>query len=355
MTDTIVPPRLQPGATIAFISLSLRLNAVFPLPISRARDALHGHGYKTKEIFQDVDAERSIEQRLLEFKQAFCDREISAVICTIGGSSFSELLPALIHDVELHAAMRAQPKIVVGLSDMTGLHWFLNGCVKLRTFYGPSVIPELGTADDVNDAATPRAFCFQHMLDAVTTATPLGDVPRSVAFAAEMPNFFQNSASLETQKLTASPPWIWIRKGKAKGRLHGGCLGVMTRLTGVKAIVPDWKGRIVFVESSDADSEDIDDVTHNFADLLAHGVFDEAAGLVVGRPTSYTAPDKQEEYIGAIKRILCQGPLSDRNPFPILFNVDIGHTTPMVTLPYDAMAELDSESDRFAVLEAGVQ
>lgn len=354
MASTTRPPRLQQGATIAFISLSLRLNTVFPLAISRARDALHDRGYKTKEIFQGVDAERSIEQRLLEFKQAFCDREISAIVCTIGGSSFTELLPALVHDTELHAAIRTQPKIVVGLSDMTGLHWFLNACVRLRTFYGPSVIPELGTADDVNDASTPRAFCFQHMLDVATKPTPLGDVPRSANFAAEMPHFFQNPVSIEKQKVSSSPPWIWVRKGEARGRLFGGCLSVMARLGGVKAIAPDWKGRIVFVESSASDADDVDNVRQNFADLLAHGVFDEAVGLVVGRPYAYTTPDKQDQYIAVIKRLLCQGPLADRNPFPILFNVDIGHTTPMVTLPYDAMAELDSEGDRFAVVEAGV-
>jgi muramoyltetrapeptide carboxypeptidase LdcA involved in peptidoglycan recycling len=35
--------------------------------------------------------------------------------------------------------------------------------------------------------------------------------------------------------------------------------------------------------------------------------------------------------------------------------VDIGHTVPMVTLPYDALAELDSENGTFAVLESGVE
>jgi len=40
--------------------------------------------------------------------------------------------------------------------------------------------------------------------------------------------------------------------------------------------------------------------------------------------------------------------------FPILFDVDIGHTDPILTIPLNALARLDSEGDEFAVLEAGV-
>jgi muramoyltetrapeptide carboxypeptidase LdcA involved in peptidoglycan recycling len=40
--------------------------------------------------------------------------------------------------------------------------------------------------------------------------------------------------------------------------------------------------------------------------------------------------------------------------FPILFNVDIGHTDPILTIPMNAEVRLDSEGDEFVVLEAGV-
>jgi muramoyltetrapeptide carboxypeptidase LdcA involved in peptidoglycan recycling len=43
----------------------------------------------------------------------------------------------------------------------------------------------------------------------------------------------------------------------------------------------------------------------------------------------------------------------ERN-FLILFGVDVGHTDPMVTVPLNAAARLDSEEDIWEVLEAGV-
>lgn len=67
----------------------------------------------------------------------------------------------------------------------------------------------------------------------------------------------------------------------------------------------------------------------------------------------YDSYKLREQYIGVIKGLLYEGRLAEKN-FPILFNVEFGHMTPMVTLPFEALAELDSESDRFAILESGV-
>ena len=82
---------------------------------------------------------------------------MSAIICTIGGTTFTELLPALIADTELHDRIRTNPKLVIGYSDITGFHWFLYAFTGLRTFYGPAAIPELGgTMESVDDEGYSR-------------------------------------------------------------------------------------------------------------------------------------------------------------------------------------------------------
>lgn len=355
MPSPILAPSLKPGATIAFVSLSMRLNNVFPGPIERASALFSKRGYKVRVFFsEDAGIQSSIENRLAEFREAFLDPTISAVVCTIGGSSFSELLPALVANTELHEGIRANPKIVVRLSDMTGLHWFLHACTGLRTFYGPSAIPELGTADDADDQTSPLAFCLRSLFDIVAKPHAIGDIPRSTSYAPKVPDFFANPASTKTQEVSPSPPWRWLRPGKAQGRLFGGCLSVMVRLSGVKAIVPPWKGAIVFLESSMSDIGEPDQVRNSVADLIAHGVFDDAAGLVVGRPVGYHSEDAQTEYLDIIKGLLCEGRVGKNTSFPILCNVDIGHTTPMVTLPFGGLVEMDSDADRLSVLEAAV-
>lgn len=103
------------------------------------------------------------------------------------------------------------------------------------------------------------------------------------------------------------------------------------------------------------ESRDLDLVRTGVADLIAQGVFEEAAGLVIGRPYGYDSEERIEQYAGIFRSLLCEGRLATaENQFPILYNVDIGHTTPMVTLPFDVLAALDSESDQFTILESGV-
>jgi muramoyltetrapeptide carboxypeptidase LdcA involved in peptidoglycan recycling len=361
MPATIKPKALQSGDTVAFISPSARLNDELPDVMKRATTALETRGYNVRTFFnKDTGIQSSIANRLSEIRAAFSDKHISAVICTIGGTTFTELLPALIADTELHRTIRENPKVVVGFSDISGLHFFLHALTGLRTFYGPGAIPELGelrTAGD--DETSPRTFCESNLIRAITSPEPLGEIPRSKVYAPRAPHFFQEPASTRPTPVAPTPPRTWLRHGKSQGRLFGGCLTVVARLQGIRAVAPDWRGRIVFLETAmadnDADGPPLFRVQAAFADLIAGGVFDEAAGLVVGRPFGYDSEEQRQEYTNVITGLFCEGRLAEKNAFPILFGVDIGHTMPMVTLPYDALAELDSERDSFAVVEAGVE
>ena len=353
-----MPKALEPGQTIAWISPSLRMNHQVPNVMKRATALLTNKGYKVREFYTvDTGIQDGIANRLSELRAAFTDPTISAIFCTIGGPAFTELLPALLADTALHEAIRADPKIVVGYSDITGLHWFLHAVTGLRTFYGPGAIPELGELASLEDEDSPIAFCTRNLFRAIADRSPIGDVERSRFFAPTIPPSIFDDNSKEPNKLLPSAGWIWLRPGKGEGRLFGGCLTVMARLAGVRAIVPDWRGRIVFIETAIGDDNvsgnPIDRVQAGIADLIAQGVFDDVAGLVVGRPFGYHAPERREAYANVIKGLLCEGPMAEKK-FPILYNVDIGHSSPILTLPYDTLARLDSDKDQFAILESAV-
>ncbi|KAH8882329.1 peptidase u61 ld-carboxypeptidase a [Thozetella sp. PMI_491] len=348
---------LEQGATIALISPSARLNHLMPAVLARAEALLTARGYRVRTIYTlDTGIQSSIENRLSEIRAAFFDPAVSLIITTIGGTTFTELLPRLMADTELHEQIKAHPKLVAGYSDISGLHWFLNAFTGLRTFYAPCIFPELGEANSVDDETSPLAFCVKNFFAAIEKREPIGDVARSLTYAPEDSPYFKEPESTASPKLAPTSGWKWLRGGKAQGRLFGGCLSVVARLQGMPRISPDWRDRIVFLETASGDNDvlapPLARVQAAFADLIASGVFEQAAGLVVGRPIGYDSEEDKERYAGVIKELLCEGPQT--NEFPILFNVDIGHTTPMVTLPYDALAELDSERDRFAILESTV-
>ena len=78
----------------------------------------------------------------------------------------------------------------------------------------------------------------------------------------------------------------------------------MARLAGVRAIVSDWLGKIMFLETALIEDHTagtpLENVRAGIGDLIAQGVFEDVAELVVGWPFRYDSPEMRESYIGAI-------------------------------------------------------
>lgn len=85
-------------------------------------------------------------------------------------------------------------------------------------------------------------------------------------------------------------------------------------------------------------------------DLALAGVLGSVSGLVVGRGFKYDA-GMQDELASVILEVV-EG--KKEEDFPILMNVDFGHTSPFLTIPLGALATMDSEADQVVILEAGV-
>lgn len=114
---------------------------------------------------------------------------------------------------------------------------------------------------------------------------------------------------------------------------------------------PSHKDKILLLENAMGEGADVPipvERTASFmADLGNVGVWDDIAGLVIGRPYAYD--EKMREEFGKMVLEQCYG-----TNFPILADVDIGHTSPMVTIPLNGMVQLNSEADDFSIVEKGV-
>ena len=343
--EPIIPKMLQKGDTIAFISPSARLNLLLPAPFERAKTFVEDLGYHVKAIFnsrEPANFQESVLQRCEEVHEAFRDTSIKAIICNIGGSHANELLPHL--DYQL---IKSHPKIFCGYSDITLLHYAIFSQTGLQTFYGPT------TFTDFADVPEPFQFTIDHFLHVLqgSAGKAIGHVPRSLECAQDLPDFFfGNQSSQKARGLSPSPGWRWLREGNATGRLLGGCLPSLLRLTGTR-FWPAHRGCILFLETPMG--EDMKDpfslgrTRACMADLVNVGVIDEISGLVIGRPYGYD--EKMREEFAQLVADQCYG-----TKFPILLNVDIGHTAPILTLPMNAMVSIDSNKDDFSILEPGV-
>jgi muramoyltetrapeptide carboxypeptidase len=104
---------------------------------------------------------------------------------------------------------------------------------------------------------------------------------------------------------------------------------VLMRVKGTK-FWPSHKGRILLLENTMG--EKINSAipvprTGSFmADLGNVGMCDDITGLVIGRPFAYD--EKMREEFGKMVLEQCYG-----TSFPILVDVDVGHTSPILTVP----------------------
>ncbi|GLB08365.1 hypothetical protein AtubIFM57258_004254 [Aspergillus tubingensis] len=351
--ETIIPKALKKGDTVAFISPSARLNDILPAPLERGRAYLESLGFCVQIIFSNQTTATiadSIRVRCEEIHAAFRDSTIGAIICTIGGAHANELLPFLDYSL-----IRSNPKIFVGYSDTTFLHYAIQSRAGLRTFYGPSVLT------DFSDFPKPIEFTIDHFVRVLTeTAMSVGPLPRSSICTKEHSDFLLSKGVIDKpREIVDSPSWRWLRRGQATGYLFGGTVPCVVRLQGTQYAPASWRDKILFLESAMGDNlqlpYSVSQFRNNLVDLALSGILHEIRGLVVGRGYKYDN-HMQEELASVILEVfeVIVG-RSREKELPILMNVDFGHTSPFLTLPINALVKLDSDLDEFNVLEPGVQ
>jgi muramoyltetrapeptide carboxypeptidase LdcA involved in peptidoglycan recycling len=272
------------------------------------------------------------EARVDDIHAAFADDAIGAVLCGIGGNHSNQLLPLLDYDL-----IAAHPKLFQGYSDITVLHWAFAKHAGLRTFYGPALCSELGEYPKVLDYTDRwlRAAWFEH--------GPL-DFDAPTEWTDEFLDW-EKKADLERPRaMNPARGWRSIREGVAEGPLFGGCLETICwHLKGSREWL-DLSGAVLFLETSEEGPSPAH-VDAYLTDLELLDVFDEIAGLIIGRPAAYKAEDVDALWRVAEERTEASG-------IPLLANLDVGHTDPMLTLPLGAPARMDARAPSF-VAERG--
>jgi muramoyltetrapeptide carboxypeptidase LdcA involved in peptidoglycan recycling len=77
------------------------------------------------------------------------------------------------------------------------------------------------------------------------------------------------------------------------------------------------------------------------------GVFERLRGLLMARPYGYADEERAQLHEVILER-------TRRHDFPIVADMDFGHTTPIFTLPIGCRAAINGVAQRFAITEAAV-
>jgi muramoyltetrapeptide carboxypeptidase len=337
MEEYIYPEILKKGDTIGIIAPSAGIAAIFPHRLDNAITYLKSQGYNIKEFSttRKINGWESApaKERAKDIMDAFLDKDIKAIICLIGGNTINKTLKFL--DFQ---KIKENPKIFCGYSDISVLHYALNKKCKFTTFYGPCIMTQFG------EYPNPLDYTIKYFNKAIVEKD-IGEVKASNEWTEETLDWSEKKDLERPRELIKNPGFEWLKEGKVKGNIIGGCLPSIIQLIGTE-YWPSHNNKILFIELPEGQEfnkgEPLAEVDANLANLEIAGIFKEIKGLIIGRPFKYS-----QEETNKFKEILLDN-TKDYN-FPILFGVDIGHTDPQITIPLEAETEIDSINNIFKI------
>lgn len=334
------PKALRPGDTIAIVSPSSGIAHLVPRRFERGVAYLEKLGYRVKVMphARENLAHRAgtYEAQAEDLNQAFADPEVRMILAAIGGYTSNGVLRFLDWDL-----VRRSPKIVMGYSDTTALLTGLHTRAALVTLHGPALLTTFAEYPEM------QPYSRDSFRDVVSGKTPVWRP--SPAWTDERLSWDEEDDRPRAMKPNSG--WRVLRPGQARGRLVAGNLTILLALAGT-AYFPDLDGKILCVEDDRESSLPYWDLHLN--QLREIGTFDRIAGLLIGRAEGLT-PDLEEASAPhyGLKELL-QEQLG-RCEFPIAWDVDFGHTDPMLTLPLGVEAEMDTERQTLSLLEPAVE
>jgi muramoyltetrapeptide carboxypeptidase len=240
----------------------------------------------------------------------YADPEVRALWAVAGGWGCQRILPYLDF-----AAIDAHPKLLIGSSDITALHLALAARTHCPTIHGPNTAHSWGEGP----RASFRALVFE-------AGTPTALNP---------PN---------PDPLIPDPwPIRTLHPGKARGRLLGGNLSVLTALVGTPWL-PSFVGAILFLEDTNEAEYRIDRM---LVQLAQAGILKRVAGVIFGQCTNCRNP--VPGYTGfTVDQVIEQhlAPLG----VPVFQGAQIGHIAAQISLPVGAQVEIDADVGSIRVL-----
>jgi muramoyltetrapeptide carboxypeptidase len=315
----VKPKRLAAGDTVALVSpASATFNSI---DLQIARESLQALGFKVRQGEHMLERHGylagSDKARAEDINKAFADRSVAAIHAIRGGWGSARLLPYLDFDT-----IRRNPKVLIGYSDITALLLSIHARTGLLTFHGPI---GLGRWDAWS-------------LDYYRRVLMNGE---AVAFSNKQGISGERNSlvQVEFRTVTATP-------GKARGRLLGGNLTVLTAILG-SPYLPDWEDAILFCEDV---GEDLYRVDRMFTQLKLAGVLGKIKGFVFGTCSecgpgegygSLTLEEIIRDHIKPLGVPAWQGAM-------------IGHAQPQWTLPVGAPVEIDAAAGTMTMLEPAV-
>lgn len=317
--NIIKPKALRKGDTIGLITPG---SAVSRQAFEKAVANLEAMGFQVR-FTENMSVRKGFlagtdKQRLEDLHKMFEDPAISGIVCARGGYGSGRLLPDINYDL-----IKANPKILIGYSDITALLYGIHQKTGLVCFHGPVGASEYS-------GFTTKGF--EQVL-----------MKGRAGMKFEIPKDWEENESMAYRTLP-------LNLGRAEGALVGGNLSLMCSLMGTPYDI-DFTDKIVFIEEVGESPYRVDRM---LTQLLNSGKINRAAGIAMGVFNGCeTRPDDPDFALSTSLENVLRDRFEDLK-IPVLYGLPIGHIDDNATLPFGVKAELDVDRASLKLLESGV-
>lgn len=314
-----------------------------PTPSNGAYDEIHINRYKnakckleklgyniilSNNIYNSRKA-RSAEAKVRaeEINKMFKDDDIDFIICAAGGEFLVEILPLVnFKEIVNH------PKFIEGFSDPTGLLFPITTKYDIATIYGNN-FGDYGTEQE-----------DRSILDNKKIIT--GDIIEQHNYEMYEDESQERITGLESYNFTSNVEWKVLGDTKAniKGRIIGGCLDIIaelvgTKYDGVKEFNEKYKndGIVWYFDNCELSKEELIRTLWKFNEFE---YFKYTKGIIFGRNgqeiscLNYTMEEALQDSCIAKLNV------------PIIYDADISHKGPCLTIINGVMAEIDTKNGK---------
>lgn len=290
-------PSLRAGDSVGVVAPASGFDSA---SLQKGIAALESRGYRVK-LGANVAARSdqyfagTPQQRADDLHAMFADKKVRAIVCARGGYGSQGLLPLL--DMDL---IRANPKPLVGCSDLTALQlWLLDRC-GLVSLHGPMLAGDFARKDGVDFVSWDA--CLSGAMDWKVDA--------------------ENGLSL-------------LQKGIATGVLWGGCLSMLVSglATPFELLADKREDVLLFVEDIGEKPYKIERMISQWSEA---GKLERVKGILFGEMLDCEQPSSSYKLTDVLRRIF------EKFDGPVAYGLRSGHVSRAnVTLPLGVKATLE--------------
>lgn len=328
----MIPAKLKSGDEVRVIAPSRSMAILGEDCKSLATRRLEELGLKVtfgKHVMEaDPDyLAASVEARVEDLNEAFKDKNVKAILTVIGGFNSNSILDYIDYE-----AIKENPKIFCGFSDITALSNAIHAKTGLVTYSGPHY------------SSFGMLKGFEYTLEYF----------KKMFFEEEE---FEIKASenwsddawfidQENRKFEKHEGMFIINEGEAEGNIVGGNLCTLNLLQGTP-YMPNIENKILFLEDDNLSGDVfLMEFDRNLQSLMHMPEFKTVKGIVLGR-AEVASCMTVEKWTKLIKN------KPELAHIPVIGNANFGHTTPIMTFPVGGHAKLVAKENKIELLIKG--